>query len=103
MPVENSRGPERRAEPRLPANGAVSLSLNGSVLGAVPGHLVDLARSGFRAEHRSPSLLPGHIVEFRFGGVSGRARVIWTRILGERVESGFMILPEEGARPAARE
>jgi hypothetical protein len=93
MPIKDSKPDERRTETRRPADGAVTLWLNGSALTAVSGQLMDIAKSGFRAQHRSPALLPGHIVEFEFAGVNGRARVVWTRILGEHVESGFLILP----------
>jgi hypothetical protein len=74
----------------------VTLWLNGSSL-KVPAHLLDTAKSGFRVRHRSPALLPGQIVEFELAGVNGRARVVWTRVLGERVESGFLILREDAA------
>jgi hypothetical protein len=94
MSIDGSRQDERRAETRRPADGGVKLWLNGSAL-TVPGHLVDIARSGFRARHRLPALCPGHTVEFEFAGVRGRARVVWTRILGEHIESGFLILRED--------
>lgn len=97
MPTEDSKHSERRAETRRPARGEVTLWLNGSALTTVSGHLVDIAKSGFRAQHHSPALLPGHIVEFDLAGVNGRARVVWTRILAEHVESGFLILgPDSG-------
>jgi hypothetical protein len=97
MPTENFKGDERRAETRRAANGEVTLWLNGSALATVSGHLVDVAKSGFRAQHHSPALRPGHIVEFNLAGVNGRAQVVWTRILAGRVESGFLILgPDAG-------
>ena len=92
MPGENLPHDERRAEERVTAEGDVTLWLNGSALAAVPGRLVDIAKSGFRARHRSPTLSPGTIVEFELPGVHGRARVVWTRIQGERIESGFLIV-----------
>jgi hypothetical protein len=85
---------ERRSEPRRPASGPVALRLNGRLLATVPGLLLDIADSGFRARHASSALVPGEVVDFEFAGGEGRARVIWTRILGERVESGFLILPQ---------
>ncbi|MGA3023999.1 MAG: PilZ domain-containing protein [Bryobacteraceae bacterium] len=92
MPVEDSTNRERRAESRRPAEGKATLWLNGC---AVPGNLVDIAKSGFRARYRSPALLSGSIVEFELPGVNGRARVVWTRILGEHVESGFLIVARD--------
>ncbi|MGA2269754.1 MAG: PilZ domain-containing protein [Bryobacteraceae bacterium] len=95
MCADHPRPNERRAEPRRPAQGDVTLWLNGSRLATVSGRLLDIAKSGFRAQHRSLALLPGHEVEFEVNGVTGRARVVWTRILGEQVESGFLILARD--------
>jgi hypothetical protein len=93
MTIEDSKHDDRRLETRRMAAGDVILWLNGSPL-TVPGHLMDLAKSGFRARHSSPTLRSGHIVEFELAGVSGRAMVVWTRVLGDQVESGFLILAE---------
>jgi hypothetical protein len=92
MSKENSILDERRIEPRLRAEGSVTLRLFGPVPTIVPGHLVDTASTGFRACHGARTLVTGQIVEFDFGGTHGRACVAWTRILGEEVESGFLIL-----------
>jgi hypothetical protein len=97
MPTKDSKRDERRAETRQAATGEVTLWLNGSALTTVSGHLMDIAKLGFRAQHHSPALRPGHIVEFDLAGVNGRAQVVWTRILADRVESGFLILgPDAG-------
>jgi hypothetical protein len=92
MSTKDSKGRERRTEERRAASGEVTLWLNGAALTTVSGCLMDIAQSGFRAQHHSPTLLPGHIVEFQLAGVNGRAQVVWTRILAEHVESGFLIL-----------
>jgi hypothetical protein len=97
MSTRDSKGRERRVEARRDANGDITLWLNGSALNAVSGRLMDIAQSGFRAQHNSPTLLPGHIVDFQLAGVNGRAQVVWTRILAEHVESGFLILAADGA------
>jgi hypothetical protein len=99
MSIKDPKGAERRTEPRRPADGPVSVTLrrNGSVITAVSGQLVDIAESGFRAQHRSPTLRPGDIVEFERTGAKGLARVVWTRIMGEQVESGFLILAEDAS------
>jgi hypothetical protein len=93
MTIDDSKHDDRRLEMRRMAAGDVTLWLNGSPL-TVSGHLIDLAKSGFRARHNSPTLRSRHIVEFEMAGVSGRARVVWTRVLGDQVESGFLILAE---------
>ena len=97
MPVKDSKHDERRVEARRVARGQVVLWLDGSALTTVSGHLMDIAKSGFRARHHLPTLRPGQIVEFEHVGVNGRARVVWTRILAEHVESGFLILAADGA------
>ena len=87
---------DRRAEPRQPAHGPVSLRLKSGARVAVRGQLMDIAKSGFRTRHGLRTLRPGQEVEFEVAGLPGRARVVWTRILGEQVESGFLILAENG-------
>jgi hypothetical protein len=98
MPEENSILDERRVEPRLRAEGRVTLRLFGAMPTNIPGRLVDTASTGFRAWHGARTLATGQIVEFDFEGGHGRARVAWTRILGEEVESGFLILTRSKAR-----
>src|SRR5689334_18332911 len=93
MSVNSAHSEERRREPRSPARGVVTLRPDGGPM--VTGKLVDIARSGFRAGHSLQTLLPNHEVEFEIAGFSGRARVVWTRILGQQVESGFLILSQE--------
>jgi len=89
---------EQRREPRQAAAGAVRFSFRelGSKLGArdVKGQLIDRSASGFRAQHDCTELTSGQVVRFRMSASSkGQARVAWTRILGDRVETGFVILP----------
>jgi hypothetical protein len=59
---------------------------------SVSGRLVDVSSSGFRVRHGSRALATGQIVEFAYENAAGRARVAWTTILGEHVESGFLII-----------
>ena len=94
MPLETHSNPaDRRTEPRLPAHGPVKLRPKGLAATSIPGEMLDINGSGFRARHGFQALVSGHIVEFAYGRQRGRARVVWTRILGDQVESGFMILP----------
>ena len=93
MPVESLSNPaDRRTEPRHPARGRVKLRPDGFAIG-VPGEMVDVNGGGFRARHNFQTLVSGHIVEFEYGRLTGRARVVWTRIMSDYVESGFLILP----------
>ncbi len=57
----------------------------------IHGRLVDVSSSGFRMSHGYTALESGQTVEFSHLEATGRARVVWTRISGERVESGFLV------------
>jgi hypothetical protein len=95
MSLETHPNPDdRRAETRHPASGQVELRPEWfASTTSVPGEMLDIHSGGFRARHSFQALVSGHIVEFAYGRQRGRARVVWTRILGDQVESGFMILP----------
>jgi hypothetical protein len=89
---------EHRGEPREASAGAICLMLPD--LGAksgpseVQGRVVDHSANGFRVEHTFAGLSCGQMVRCRFDDSSPRtARVVWTRVHGERVESGFFVLP----------
>jgi hypothetical protein len=89
---------EQRGEPRQAGDGGICLMLGdaGAKAGAseVRGRLVDHSATGFRVEHTFAGLSCGQTVRCRFDDSSPRtARVVWTRIHGERVESGFFVLP----------
>jgi hypothetical protein len=88
-------GAERRGAPRYAAKGPIRLTLQGPPPRVIDGQLVDQSVSGFRAQHSSRLLDSGTTVDFAGEARAGRARVVWTRIVGGRVESGFLILPEE--------
>ncbi len=95
---EPSQRVEQRREPRHRATGDVDILLGegeeNAALKEIRARLLDRSSSGFRAEHECPELSGGQLVRFRFRPASiGRARVVWTRIEGCRVESGFRILP----------
>jgi hypothetical protein len=91
--LETGQRLEQRREARRPADGEVVFRF-GDARKEVRARLVDRSESGLRIEHDSPDLTSGQLVEFRIGATQQRAaRVIWTRILEGRVESGFLILP----------
>jgi hypothetical protein len=87
---------EKRREPRWPASGPIFLQ---PVDPSVPectapfalGSLIDTSEHGFRARHMMPNLSPGQQSRFRHSGGTGLARVVWNRILGGDVESGFFL------------
>ena len=84
--------PNRRKEKRVGAGGAVRLRLTEPVPANQAGVLLDVSVHGFRVMHTCRTLSSGQIVGFEHAFGSGRARVIWTRVLGDRVESGFLKL-----------
>ena len=84
---------EKRREPRLPANGNVAVDPDDPIVGnGFEGTLMDVSAGGFRARHRCPALYPGLVVSFAHSQAHGQARVVWNRIQGEDVESGFLVL-----------
>jgi hypothetical protein len=89
---------EQRGELRQANEGAISLMLADmgpkSGPSEVRGRLMDHSANSFRVEHTYAGLSCGQMVQCRFNDSSPRtARVVWTRIHGERVESGFFVLP----------
>ncbi len=89
-PVDYS---DRRAEPRHETEEDLWLAFDEPVRQEVGCTLVDYSHSGFRAIHRCSDLRTGQVVQFRYSRASGLARVIWNRILPDRVESGFFVFP----------
>ena len=86
-------GAEKRKEPRRPADGPVALQPRDSSLNSeVAGELIDISFSGFRVRHGCRGFYTGLEVDFRHARAAGRARVVWNRITGPDVESGFLIL-----------
>ncbi len=92
-----SQHADQRREPRHAAEGEVSFQFGAgapnNARGEVRAKLLDRSARGFRAQHNCSQLTCGQIVEFRLTTARGVARVVWTRILGDTVESGFLILP----------
>jgi hypothetical protein len=66
--------------------------LEGSQPFVIHGRLVDVTRAGFRMAHECQTLEAGRLVEFSHGEAAGRARVVWNRISGARVETGFLVI-----------
>ena len=94
LPTEKSLGhaQERRRNPRQPTQGVVFFTIKQLDPLEVRGLLEDLSGNGFRAAHDFTGLCPGEQVEFRHDHGTGVAKVIWTRISGSTVESGFLVL-----------
>ena len=83
---------ERRKEPRWQATGKVEFVVNDTLGQHFEGELVDMSAGGFRAAHSRRTLQAGEEVRFRHSAGDGAARVMWSRILYDHVESGFLVL-----------
>ena len=92
LPESRTRPQDRRSERRHPADGELKFSFDDPARMEVSGRLLDQSNSGFRAMHGYAALHTGQVVEFRHPITFGKARVMWNRIDGDRVESGFLII-----------
>jgi hypothetical protein len=86
---------EKRREVRRPAAGTVCVSCSNPQPLEIQGRLIDVSPSGFRMAHDCTSLAAGQVVEFTHPEATGRARVMWNRILADQVETGFFV-PDAG-------
>ena len=94
-PHEDSRqwpGVERRKEPRTAASGEIELTIDEPKPLRFQGQLMDVSARGFQVSYFSDALRPGQEVTFSHAGGSGRARVMWTRVIPGWVSSGFFVL-----------
>jgi hypothetical protein len=82
---------ESRREPRRAAEGAVRVWFGYPRPFEIQGRLVDVSTNGFRMTHAYVALEAGQIVDFSHSEATGRARVVWNRIAGVRVETGFLV------------
>ena len=84
---------ERRRNPRQEVQGVIFLKFLNSDFrsAAIRAVLIDLSASGFRVSHTSKELCSGQEVAFCHDAGEGMARVVWTRIVGQGVESGFLV------------
>ncbi len=83
---------ERRRKERQAAEGEVVLFLEDPEPIEIQGRLVDVNATGFRAGHQYTALRAGQLVTFRHAFAQGFAQVVWNRVIGNLVESGFQIL-----------
>ena len=83
---------ELRKEVRRPADGAVRVRYENPRPVEIEGRLVDISRSGFRMAHNCVTLASGQVVEFSHPDASGKAKVMWNRVVEQRVETGFLVV-----------
>jgi hypothetical protein len=82
---------EKRREERRPANGSVRVQFSNPRIVKIEGRLMDVSSGGFRMSHEYTSLAAGQVVDFAHSEATGRARVMWNRIVERAVESGFLV------------
>ena len=83
---------ESRREERRPAEGSVRVRYTNPRQVQIEGKLVDLSAGGFRMRHKWTALSAGQIVEFSHAEATGQARVVWNRVAGDHVETGFLVV-----------
>ncbi len=88
----NTSVAEQRREIRRRGHGNVLVRPESAGLRDIQGRLVDVSASGFRMAHDCSGLTAGQYVTFAHVEARGRARVVWTRILDNSVESGFLVV-----------
>src|SRR5262245_29998646 len=86
---------EKRKETRGSGNGPVRVKWQNPKEMEVNGKQKDYSPSGFRMRHESRALTAGQLVEFDHFAAKGRARVVWTRITGDVVETGFLVVSDQ--------
>ncbi len=90
------RATERRRTSRYPSEGEVLLCSFDAPLSAIRGVLSDVSAEGFRATHYRVGLSAGQRVQFRHPFDGGTAIVMWTQVLGQKAESGFLVVGDKG-------
>jgi hypothetical protein len=83
---------DRRSERRYEGHGPLKLSFDDPSPQEITGQLMDYSTNGFRAVHAYAALHTGQVVEFQHSVAVGKARVMWNRIAGDRVETGFFVI-----------
>lgn len=81
----------RRRDNRSYCRGKVRFSIEDSSAQS-PAEMIDISSNGFRLRHSIRDLEPGREVRFEHRIFFGRARVMWTALVGGRTESGFLII-----------
>lgn len=90
------RATERRRTSRYPSEGEVLLCSFDAPLSAIRGVLSDVSAEGFRATHYGVGLSAGQRVQFRHPFDEGAATVMWTQVIGQKAESGFLVVEHKG-------
>jgi hypothetical protein len=92
-------GTNRRRESRSAAYGAVQILIDSPLPSRITATLLDVSVNGFRARHHCADLQRGDRVRFDHGSGAGSAVVIWTRVSGVVIESGFLLADPRATNP----
>ncbi len=87
---------DERRSPRRPCSGEVLLFCDAHPFSEIRGTLRDISEEGFRVAHQCAELSAGQQVRFSHPFAQGVATLMWSRVVGENVESGFLISHVEG-------
>jgi len=79
---------------RFAVEGEVVLNFDDTVPREIRGQFLDFGRDGFRVIHSYVGLVSGQSVYYHHVLAKGAAKVVWNRIIGEMVETGFIIIGE---------
>jgi hypothetical protein len=90
--MNNTTVRESRREERRPGDGSVRIKYANPRPVEIDGKLVDVSAGGFRMKHKWTALSAGQIVEFSHTDATGQARVVWNRVAGNHVETGFLLV-----------
>ena len=85
-------GVERRRSQRTRIDGEVVLLFDDPDPVEVHGRLVDLSSEGLRVAHHHKALRTGQQVAFCHSFAQGSAQVVWTRVVGDDVDTGLLVL-----------
>lgn len=83
---------DHRKEPRFVCRGDVRITATEPSLRQIDAELLDISNHGFRTSYSAEMLSPGTEVSFHHRFFQGKARVMWSRHLPDRNESGCMVL-----------
>src|SRR5713226_774272 len=87
---------EGRRSSRRPCSGEVLLLRDAHPFAEIRGTLCDISEEGFRVAHHCAELSAGQQVRFTHPFAQGVATLMWSRVVGENVESGFLVSDVEG-------
>jgi len=82
---------DERRRPRRPCSGEVLLLRDAHPFSEIRGTLRDISEEGFRVAHHCAELSAGQQVRFTHPFAQGVATLMWSRVVGENVESGFLV------------